>query len=248
MIYQRFLIAAVLLLTTTLAWPVAESEVADGEGDKPLTAPEQVRLTTQQVMDVIDSAQGYYEKDPERFFDEIEKVLEQVVDFDSFARGVMGKYASRKRYESLSDEGKAGFRQQVKRFSDVFREGLVQTYAKGLLAFGGTKIEVMPLAPADEAKRQVTVLQKIYGSAEQPYLVNYKMHQNRAGDWKLRNVTIEAINLGKVYQGQFYSSMKQYDNDVDKVIDNWRVNPGVEAEQEIESQSELAPQAKTEGA
>ena len=53
----------------------------------------------------------------------------------------------------------------------------------------------------------------------------YKMRKNRAGAWKLRNVTIEAINLGKVYQSQFSSAAKQYKGDIDAVIDNWTVDP-----------------------
>ena len=38
-------------------------------------------------------------------------------------------------------------------------------------------------------------------------------------------MTIEAVNLGKVYQSQFYSAAKQYKGDIDKVIDNWSVDP-----------------------
>jgi len=51
------------------------------------------------------------------------------------------------------------------------------------------------------------------------------MRRDKKGQWKLRNVTIEAINLGKVYQSQFYSAVKQYNGDIDQVIDNWTVDP-----------------------
>jgi phospholipid transport system substrate-binding protein len=53
------------------------------------------------------------------------------------------------------------------------------------------------------------------------------MRQDRGGEWKLRNVTIEAVNLGLVYQSQFSSAAKQYDGDIDRVIDNWSVDPTV---------------------
>ena len=198
-----------------------------------------IQQTTNQVMAVIDEASGYYENDPARFYQEIETVLDQVVDFNSFARGVMGPYGSKKMYITLPTRAeKDAFKARITRFSTIFKQGLVQTYAKGLLAFGGTKIEVDPIADNQKGKKSVTVVQRIYGDAEKPYTVLYKMRENRAGNWKLRNVTIEAINLGKVYQGQFAAAVKQYDGDIDKVIDSWSVTPVSEQGEVVASASE----------
>lgn len=211
--------AAVALADTKM--PVAEQPPVE------LTAHQVVAKTTDDVMKVIVEAQGYFDEDPKRFYGEIETILGEVVDFNSFARGVMGKYASKSRYVSLSTaEEKARFKAQVERFSTTFKDGLVQTYAKGLLAFNGNRIELLPAKEEGGQKsKSITVVQHIYGDAEKPYVVHYKLRQNRAGDWKLRNVTIEAVNLGKVYQSQFYSAVKQYNGDIDKVIDNWSVDP-----------------------
>lgn len=218
-------------LSENAAVALADTKVMAAEAAVELTAHQVVAKTTDDVMKVIVEAQGYYDKDPQRFFAEIENILGQVVDFDSFARGVMGKYASKSRYMSLqSDAEKTRFRTQVKRFSTTFKDGLVQTYAKGLLAFNGNRIELLPTSANDQQEsKSVTVVQHIYGAAEKPYEVHYKLRQNRSGDWKLRNVTIEAVNLGKVYQSQFYSAAKQYNGDIDKVIDNWSVDPTAEA-------------------
>lgn len=190
------------------------------------TAHQLVEQTTQRVMAIITEAQGYFEQDPERFYQQIEGVLADVVDFDSFARGVMGPYASKQMYLSLkSSTERQQFKERMKRFSDTFREGLVRTYAKGLLAFSGNRIEVLPPTEPEQPGESVTVVQHIYGEADKPYVVHYKLRQNPDGEWKLRNVTIEAINLGKVYQSQFASAAKQYNGDIDKVIANWTVDP-----------------------
>ena len=46
-------------------------------------------------------------------------MLGKVVDFDSFARGVMGPYAGAQRYQALtSEQEKAEFRARVQRFSE----------------------------------------------------------------------------------------------------------------------------------
>ncbi len=192
-----------------------------------LSAHQMVEKTTQEVIETIDEARGYIDDDPDRFLQEVDRIVASVVDFDSFARSVMGKYASRKYYQSLlTQEEKEAFKARVSRFSTVFREGLVNTYAMGLLAFNGQDMEILPPTDANFSKNgSVTVVQHIRGDGDKPYVVLYKMRKNRAGEWKLRNVTIEAINLGKVYQSQFYSAVQQSQGDLDKVIDNWSVEP-----------------------
>ena len=218
----------------TVAVLMVFTQVNIAQASAQLDASATVRQTTDQVMKVIDEATGYFEEDPDRFYNEVEGVLDNVVDFKSFARGVMGPYGSKKMYVSLETKAeKEAFKARINRFADIFKDGLVQTYAKGLLAFGGTRIDVEPVADADKAKKSVTVVQKIYGDAEKPYTVLYKMRINKKGEWKLRNVTIEAINLGKVYQGQFNAAVKQYEGDVDKVIENWSVTPGGKVSEEV---------------
>ena len=211
------------------------------------TAHQVVENTTQRVMTIIEEAKGYFDEDPERFYTEIETVLDEVVDFNSFARGVMGKYGSKKSYVALKTKAeRAAFRARIKRFSTIFRDGLVQTYAKGLLAFNGNRIEVLPPMKGVDTERSATVVQQIYGEAEKPYSVQYKLRKNKKGDWKLRNVTIEAINLGKIYQGQFSSAVKQYQGDVDRAIDNWSVDPT--ADNAVAAQQENAVAASKEKA
>jgi len=196
------------------------------EATQPLTAHQVLETTTQQLMLVITEAQQYYDTDPERFYREIESLLNDVVDFDGFARGVMGKYASKKAYQALgSAEEKQAFKARMSRFSEIFKEGLVKTYAKGLLAFNGNRIDVLPPEAGAPVDGSVTVVQHIYGEAATPYVVSYKMRQDKSAQWKLRNLTIEAINLGIIYRSQFYSAAKRYSGDVDQVIDGWSVDP-----------------------
>ena len=72
-----------IVLAMLLAAPLWAAE-AQAATQRP-SAHQVVEKTTQRVMTIIAEAQGYYDKDPERFYREIEKVLDDVVDFDSFA-------------------------------------------------------------------------------------------------------------------------------------------------------------------
>ena len=204
----------VLGLAASLSW------AAEQQGPYEVVAE-----TTSRVTKVIEEARSYVDKDPQRFYDEVEKILADVVDFPSFARGVMGKYGSKRYYDTLSDAEKQQFRDRVERFTETFQSRLIQTYAKGLLAFDGNRIEVLPLAEGAISDGSVNVEQHIYGNAPQPYVVYYKLKQGRDGEWKLRNVSIEGVNLGRTYQSQFSSAVRRHNGDIDQVIENWEVSP-----------------------
>lgn len=210
--------AAVMTLCCALASLASAADTRD---------PYQVvQQTTERVIQVINEGRGYYEKDPERFNAKVEAEMDQVVDFDGFARGVMGPYASAQRYQALkTEEEKAAFRDQVKRFTEKFKRGLIETYAKGLLKFNGQRIETLPPRPGQDSGDTVAVVQNIYGGADKPYVVQYTMRKDRDGSWRVRNVVIEGINLGQTYRSQFASAAEQNRGDLEKVIATWHVEP-----------------------
>jgi phospholipid transport system substrate-binding protein len=191
--------------------------------------------TTRQVLDLLKAAKGYYDKEPERFHQQVDTVMSEVVDFDSFARGVMGPYAALQRLPTEAE--KAQRRDQITRFATSFRRGLIETYAKGLLKFNGQRIETLPPRRGDDlAGNSVSVVQNIYGNGDKPYIVQYSMRKNAAGEWKVSNVIIEGINLGQTYRSQFASAADQNRGDIDKVIAGWKVEP--------QTEGAAAPEAK----
>ncbi|HET8709742.1 MAG TPA: ABC transporter substrate-binding protein [Spongiibacteraceae bacterium] len=209
--------------------------------DTALPEPYQiVQQTTEQVLDIIRDGKTYYDKDPERFNKQIAVVMDKVVDFDSFARGVMGPYAGVQRYRALNTEQeKKDFVARIQRFSDAFKQGLIETYAKGLLKFDGQKIETLPPRKGDDvASGNVAVLQNIYGAADKPYVIQYSMRRNRDGAWKVQNVIIEGINLGLTYRNQFTAAADQYHGDLDKVIANWHVEPQIDTDKNVAAKAE----------
>lgn len=183
-----------------------------------------VQETTVRVMDVVVAAEEYAEADPERYYRQIQDLLDPLIDFRGFARKVMGPYASSERYRSLDEAGRQQLRDQLDRFTAVMRGSLVRTYSKGLLAFGGSKIELAPpeAAEGDETdSSRLSVRQLIYADRKLPYEVMYQMGQEKADEWKLRNVIIENVNLGEIYRDQFLASARERDGNLNAVIDNW---------------------------
>ena len=186
-----------------------------------LTAHDIVRDASEQVMQVVEEAREYADEDPERYYDAVHEVLDPVIDFRGFARSVMGPYASRDRYRSLDEAGREELRGQLEEFTEVMRHSLVRTYGKGLLAFSGSRMEVTKPSPDESSQSRVSVRQLIYSDEARPYVMMYQMGRNKAGEWKLRNVIIETVNLGEIYKNQFQAAARNHDGDLNAVIDSW---------------------------
>ncbi|MFT4518930.1 MAG: phospholipid transport system substrate-binding protein [Halioglobus sp.] len=176
--------------------------------------------TTTRVMSVVSTAEDYVDEDPERYYSQVQEILDPLIDYRGFARKVMGPYASSKRYRSLDEAGRQQLKDQLDEFTQIMRLGLVRTYSKGLLAFGDARIEVETPESIDVVDR-ISVRQSIYTDNPQPYIVLYQMGQSKTGDWQLRNVIIESVNLGEIYLDQFLASARVHDGNLNAVIKNW---------------------------
>lgn len=219
-------IGLLLLGSSHLAFAANEPVVE--AASSAVSAHSVVEATTKDLLALIRSAQSYIDDDEDRFYTELRGLLEPFIDFRSFARAVMGKHASSKLMASLDEPQQAELNLKIDRFSEVFAQGLIQTYGKGLLAFEGERIEVVPAEAVDPAATKVPVKQLIYGDRAEPFEIIYSLRKYDSGEWKLRNVIIESINLGKVYRNQFGQSVKVYNGDIDRVIDQWSVVPADE--------------------
>ena len=210
-----FATASALLALLVLAAPLALGQ------DEQASAHEVVETTTEQVMAVVREAQGYVDKDPDRYYAGLQAALDDVVDFGSFSRAVMGDYASSKRYKSLSPEDRQRLRQQVSTFTDIMRSTLVRTYGKGLIAFGGsrTEVEKPDKKEAGDSKKK-SIIQRIY-KGDKSYVIQYQMRRNKKGQWKLRNLIVESVNLGQIYRNQFEALARDKNGDLDAVIASW---------------------------
>lgn len=172
------------------------------------------------VVNVVDSLKAAVnrhdaEKDPEavKLLAEMRGILEPVVDFGFIARVVMGPAA------------KKASPDQIKRFEDVFRDSLVSTYAKGMTGYVQADMAIPPLSPEAAGQNRVAVRQEVT-TASGVQVIDYTMAKNRTtGEWKLINVVLNGINLGKTFRSQFAQAYKQHEGDIDKVIAQWAQEP-----------------------
>ncbi|MDX1399224.1 MAG: ABC transporter substrate-binding protein [Oceanospirillum sp.] len=203
MLIQRYFLiwAAVVLFVVALTPAVQAAEEK--------TPKEVITGTANELLGIIEEARGYYDEDPQRFYDNVQRILEPTIDMRRFAAGVMAKY-----YRVATSD-------QRRRFLEVFKSSMIRTYAKGLLAFSNEEIRVLdPKGPSRDPDRD-SVEMEVIAVDGTVYPIIYSMRKGKDGQWRITNVTVNGINLGLTFRNQFDSAMQAHDRNFDYVIENW---------------------------
>jgi len=171
------------------------------------SAHEVIQGTTTQLLNDLKANKEQYKANPSAFYDALNGILGPVVDADGISRSIMTVKYSRK---ATPD--------QMQRFQENFKRSLMQFYGNALLEYNNQGIVVDP-AKADDGKR-ASVGMKVTGNNGAVYPVQYTL-ENIAGEWKVRNVIVNGINIGKLFRDQFADAMQRNGNNLDKTIDGW---------------------------
>ncbi|WP_086929960.1 MlaC/ttg2D family ABC transporter substrate-binding protein [Agarilytica rhodophyticola] len=199
----------IFLLFSSLANAADTTEQASAN-ERPEATPHQVvDNVTIELMQVVSGGKKALKDNPEKYFADVRRIMESAVDFKYIARNVMGA----KYWKSASKE-------QREKFIEVFTSGLVETYAKGMANFADFEISLEAPNKANEGKKKVEVVQKFKGP-NGVNRVSYTMGQHKSGAWKLINVVLDGVNLGKTLRSQFSQSVAETGGDLDAAISSW---------------------------
>jgi phospholipid transport system substrate-binding protein len=175
------------------------------------SAHEYAESTHVEIIDIIKTEQQLFMNNPEEFTSIISNAFSPIVDFNRIARSVMGKH-----YKEASDD-------QRNRFSKAFRSSLLNTYSKTLVEFQNEKIIVLPPEKVSKRLDRAIVHIEIHTSTKK-YKGIYSMYLDKNLDWKIINIYIAGIDLGRTFRNQFYSLMKKNSSDIDLVINKWETS------------------------
>jgi len=173
-----------------------------------LSAHEYASKVHKEIIEIIQTKDDLFIEDPKKFTQEISDAFSPIVDFKRIARNVMGKY-----YKNASEV-------QRDEFSKAFESSLLDTYSGTLVEFKDEKIVVIPPNSPEKYKDKAKVKIEIITSS-QSYPGTYSMYLDKGGKWKIINIVVNGINLGKTFRSQFYSLMKKNEENIDLVIDQW---------------------------
>ncbi|MEA1607843.1 MlaC/ttg2D family ABC transporter substrate-binding protein [Pseudomonas spirodelae] len=167
-----------------------------------------VQQTTTTLLADLKANKELYRTDPGAFYDALNTILGPVVDVDGISRGVMTVRYSRQATP-----------EQMQRFQENFKRSLMQFYGNALLEYNNQDIRVLPVSGQQDPQRTAVNMEIKDGNGT-VYPLSYTM-VSQDGTWKMRNVIINGINVGKLFRDQFAQAMQDNRHDLDKVIDNW---------------------------
>jgi phospholipid transport system substrate-binding protein len=166
-----------------------------------------VQKTTHELLADLDANREAYRSNPQAFYDALNRIVGPVVDAKGISESIMTVKYSRKATP-----------EQMARFEENFRRGLFQFYGNALLEYNNQGITLK--APKDESGDRTSVDMDVKGSNGAVYPVTYSLVKV-GGEWKVRNVILNGINLGKLFRDQFADAMQRNGNNLDKTIDGW---------------------------
>lgn len=174
-----------------------------------------IRENVESLMADLQGRQDYYANNLSELEALVDSNLDQVADFRYIGASVMGNY-----FRNASPE-------QRRRFVDVFRQTLIDTYARGLVTFDYEELRVLDSQQAQRYDDQASVAMEVVASNGQVYPVSYSLRLSN-GEWRVVNVIVNGINLGLTFRNQFDQAMRDNNRDYDAVIDGWSPEVGVE--------------------
>lgn len=171
------------------------------------SAHDVIQQATDKLLSDLQTNKETYRSNPDAFYNSLNEILGPVVDAEGISRSIMTVRYSRQ----ASPE-------QMARFQENFKRSLMQFYGNALLEYNNQGIKVLPATDNDPERTSVGM--EVRDSRGTVYPVSYTM-VNINGSWRVRNVIINGINIGKLFRDQFAQSMQANGNNLDKVIDSW---------------------------
>lgn len=189
------------LLVLLAALPLVANAVAAP------SAHEIIKTTTDQLLADLSANKEQYKQNPGAFYDSLNRIVGPVVDADGISKSIMTVKYSRKATP-----------EQMTRFQENFKRSLFQFYGNALLEYNNQGITVDPAK--DESGERTSVGMTVKGNNGAVYPVSYTLEKIN-DEWKVRNVIINGINIGKLFRDQFADAMQRNGNNLDKTIDGW---------------------------
>ena len=175
-----------------------------------LTAVETAEVGVESLLQTVAEAKEFFLTDRDRYFSEIEGVLVTFVDFNAVADVVMSRFA-----DSATDA-------QTQRFADILKATLTRFYGASLVSYDGQELAFLPPGDPSSDPRADTVVGMELRGNDTNLRLQYQMFLNENDEWKLKNISLAGINLGRQYFTQFSALMTQHGNNIDLVLDNWK--------------------------
>lgn len=170
---------------------------------------ELIDVKSQEMVIVLTTENELFITNPEMFKDKIKVIFEPLIDFNRVSASVMGK----KYYLSATKEERA-------QFIEVFKISLLDTYAETLAQWGDA--EIVTDFSYNERKNQIVSVKQNLLTTNNIYPIIYKLREYKNGTYKIVNIIINGINLGKTFHNQFQALAIEKNENISSIIAVWK--------------------------
>ena len=197
---KKFL-AIVAIGAITLTQSVSAAEVKLNDPNK------MVRQVSEYTFERIKKDQPLISKDKEHLRVIVEEELMPYIDYKYAALRVLGSEVSKVR--AITDEAeKAKAIKEIQRFISVFREYLVATYAGVFTQYTDQHVEFGAEQPF-KGKDVVVVKTKIIEDGKPDIKIDFKVREDRSGEWRAYDMIAEGISLLDAKQSELQGILRQ---------------------------------------
>ena len=175
-----------------------------------ISATETAEQGVEALLQTVAQSKSYFLSDRDRYFTAIEEVLDSFVDFGAVADVVMNRYAGQ------------ATELQKDRFAGILRSTLTRFYGASLINYDGEELAFLPPSNSSSDPRADTIVGMELRGSDSTLRLQYQMFLDENDEWKLKNLSLAGINLGRQYFTQFSALMGQHDENIDLVLDNWQ--------------------------
>jgi phospholipid transport system substrate-binding protein len=166
---------------------------------------ETVRHTTDEVVTRVKNEKDNLRGDPTKMYHLVSEMI-----FPHFDFGVMSQFVLGEQWKTAEEAKRAAFVEQ-------FGKLLVRTYAAALLEYSDQTINYPDPGPQPANTKTAIVKQDIAQPSGAVMPVVYRLH-NKAGEWKVFDVSVDGVSLVKTYRSSFTSIIKE--GGIDRLIAN----------------------------
>ena len=152
-----------------------------------LSAVETAEMGVETLLDTVAESRDLFLSDRDRYFANVEAVLETFVDFNAVAVVVMNRFAS------------SASQTQTERFANILRATLTRFYGASLVSYEGQELVFLPASTENADPLADTVVGMELRGGDSSLRLQYQMFVNENDEWKLKNLSLAGINLGRQY-------------------------------------------------
>jgi len=166
-----------------------------------------VRQVSDNTFQRITKDQPIITKDKEHLRVIVNEELMPYVDYKYAALRVLGSHVSKVRSIKDPAEQKQAI-DEIKRFIDVFQEYLVATYAGVFTQYSNQVVEFAP-EKAFAGQDVVLVKTRIIESGKPDIKIDFKVREDRSGEWRAYDMVAEGISLLDAKQSELQGILRQ---------------------------------------